>query len=61
MSIENRGGMISTRENSRFVHQSSGNPTRSHLLAKQEELAKEMMNVALRIIIVHTWKVASVV
>jgi hypothetical protein len=34
----------------------SGNPTSSHLAAKQEELAKEMMNLALQNIFVHTSK-----
>jgi hypothetical protein len=34
----------------------SGNPTTSYLVAKQDELAKEMMNLALRSIFVHTPK-----
>jgi hypothetical protein len=34
----------------------SGNPTTSYLVAKQDELAKEMMNLALRSICVHTPK-----
>jgi hypothetical protein len=34
----------------------SDNPTSSHLVAKQEELAKEMMNLTLQSIFVHTSK-----
>jgi hypothetical protein len=30
------------------LHQTSGNPTNSHLAGKQEELANEMMNFALQ-------------
>jgi hypothetical protein len=48
MSMENHGEMIST--------DLSGNPTSSHLVAKEEELVKEMMNVALQTIFVHTSK-----
>jgi hypothetical protein len=33
------------------------NPTSSHLVTKQEEVAKEIMNLALRSIFVHTSKV----
>jgi hypothetical protein len=50
MSMENHGGMISTGEDSWFVHQSSGNPTSSWLVAKEEELAKEILDFAVRII-----------
>jgi hypothetical protein len=42
-SVENRGGI-------------SGNPTSSHLVARQGELAKEMMNLALWCIFVYTLK-----
>jgi hypothetical protein len=34
----------------------SGNPTSSHLVAKQEELAKEIMNLALQSIFSDTLK-----
>jgi len=40
MSIESHGGMISTGENSRFVHQSSGKHTSSHLVENQDEHAE---------------------
>jgi hypothetical protein len=35
---------MSTGENSSFVPQISGNPVSSHLVAKQDEVAKDMMN-----------------
>jgi len=55
--MENHGGMISTGEtpdsSTRALWKSY---QQSHLVAKQEELAKEMMNLALRSIFVHTSK-----
>jgi hypothetical protein len=41
--MEKHGGMILTGENS-FVPQIYGNPVNSHLVAKQDEVAKDMMN-----------------
>jgi hypothetical protein len=41
------GALILTGENSLIFHQSFGNSTSSLLVAKQEELVKEMMNFAL--------------
>jgi hypothetical protein len=46
MSMENCGGMILTGENIRSP-ELSGSPTSCHLAAKKEELAKEIMNVAI--------------
>jgi hypothetical protein len=57
MSMENHGGMILMGENSWFVHQSSlAFLALSHLVPKQEELAKGTMNLALWSIFVHTCK-----
>jgi hypothetical protein len=47
--MENHSGMILTGENSIHPPELSGNPTNSHLVAKQEELEKKMMNFALQI------------
>jgi hypothetical protein len=55
MGMENHSGMISAGENSWFV-QFSGNPTSIHLVVKQEEVVKKIMNLALRSIFVHTLK-----
>jgi len=46
MSMENHGGMI--HSGNLLIHPPDlfGNPTSSHLIAKQEEQAKEMMNFA---------------
>jgi hypothetical protein len=57
MSIENHDGTISTRK-ILFRPQLSVKPTSSHMLAKQEQLAKEVMNLAVRSIFVHTSKFA---
>jgi hypothetical protein len=38
--------MIETGQNSLFFHQPCDNPTSSYLVAKQEELAKEIMRAA---------------
>jgi hypothetical protein len=48
--MDNHGGIISTEEISLFVHliYLFGIPTSSNLVAEQEELAKEMINFALR-------------
>jgi hypothetical protein len=57
MSIENDGGMMSTVINSWFLHQSSlVILLQSLLVAKQEELVKEMMSLALRSIFVYISK-----
>jgi hypothetical protein len=58
MGMENHGGMISTKENSLFVHQSSLSilPAESSS-SEQEERAKGMMNLALRSIFAHTSEV----
>jgi hypothetical protein len=54
MSMENHGGIIFTQENL-FVHQCSlAILPASHLVAKQEELEKEIMNLALLSIFVST-------
>jgi hypothetical protein len=53
--MENRGGMMSTGETPDSSTKPTGNATSSHLVEKQEELAKEM-NFALRYIFVHTSK-----
>jgi hypothetical protein len=50
MRMENHGGMILTGKLLTCLPQLSVNPASSHLVAKQEELAKEMMNLALRTI-----------
>jgi hypothetical protein len=53
MSMENHGGVILTEENSLFVHQSS--PVilqHGHLVANQEDIAKETINLALGSIMV---------
>jgi hypothetical protein len=42
--MEKHGGMTLTGENSSFVPQISGNPVNSHLVTKQDEVAKDMMN-----------------
>jgi hypothetical protein len=52
--MENHGGMISTGETPDSSTRLSGKPTSSHLVAKQEELAKKIMNLALRSIFIHT-------
>jgi hypothetical protein len=41
--MEKHGVMILTGENS-FIPQISGNPVSSHLVAKQDEITKDMMN-----------------
>jgi hypothetical protein len=58
MSMENHRGMISTGENLWFDNQRdlSGETTSSHLVAKQRNWAKEIINLALRRVFVHTWK-----
>jgi hypothetical protein len=48
MSMENHGGMISTRILLICPPQLSGNHTNSHPGAKQEEMVKEIINFALR-------------
>jgi hypothetical protein len=55
MGMENHGGMISTEENSRFVHHSplSMLPVESSG-SKQEEPTKEIMNLVLLSIFVHS-------
>jgi hypothetical protein len=55
MCTENHGGIISM---GKLIHppELSGNPTSSHLVAKQEELAKEIMNLALQSIFNDTLK-----
>jgi hypothetical protein len=56
MSVENLGRMISTGGKHLLrAPKLFGSPTNSHLLAKQEELAKDMY-LALPSIFVHTWK-----
>jgi hypothetical protein len=45
--MENHGGMISTGELT-GPPELSGKPTSSHLVERQEELAKEIMNFAFR-------------
>jgi hypothetical protein len=52
MSMNNRGGMISTEE----TCDSSGNTNSSHLVAKIDELANGMLNLAFQSIFVHTSK-----
>jgi hypothetical protein len=47
--MENHGGMISTGKIPNSTPELSGNSTSSHLLAKQENVAKEIMNSAYRI------------
>jgi hypothetical protein len=58
MNMEDHGVMISTEENSCFVHQSSLAvlPAESSSI-KQEEGAKETINVALRSVFIHTSQV----
>jgi hypothetical protein len=51
MNMENHDGMMSTEENSLFVHQSSLAIVESSSI-KQEERSKEIMNLALRSIFV---------
>jgi hypothetical protein len=55
MSMENHDWIMSTEENSWFIHQSSLEilPVESSG-SKQEEGAKEMMNLALLSIFIHT-------
>jgi hypothetical protein len=55
VSMENHGGMTSTGNVLIRPPELSGNPTSSHLVAKQEELAKEM-NLALRSIFARSSK-----
>jgi hypothetical protein len=45
MSTENRGGIISIAQILIRPPELSGNPTRSHLIAKQEELAIVIINL----------------
>jgi hypothetical protein len=47
MNMENHDGMMSTEENSLFVHQSSLAIVESSSI-KQEERSKEIMNLAVR-------------
>jgi hypothetical protein len=56
MSMENHGGMTSAGVTSYSSTELSGNPTSSHLLATQQEVAMEMIIFALLIIafILHT-------
>jgi hypothetical protein len=57
MSMQNRGGMLPTEENSWFVHQSSlATLPADHLVAKQEELSEVNDEFGLRNIFVHTSK-----
>jgi hypothetical protein len=51
--MENHGGMISTGETPDSSTRFSVKPTSSHLVAKQEELAKKIMNLVLRSIFIH--------
>jgi hypothetical protein len=55
--MENHGGMIPTSETTWFVHQSSLAFLPAVISSKQEEQAKEVLNLALRTIFVHTSKV----
>jgi hypothetical protein len=48
MSMENHGGMILTGKFLICTPKLPGNQTSSHLVEKQEGLAKEMMNFALQ-------------
>jgi hypothetical protein len=52
--MENHGGMILAGENIICLPELCGNPASSHLVAKQEELVKEVMNLALQSVSVHT-------
>jgi hypothetical protein len=45
MNMENHGGIISTGKTDRPPNL-CGNPTSSHLVAKKEELAKEIIDFA---------------
>jgi hypothetical protein len=55
MSMENHGGVIFTGGSSWFVHQSSLKAyPQSRLVAKQEALAKEIINLGLLSTFVHT-------
>jgi hypothetical protein len=56
MRMENHGGKISTGDILIRLPELSGNPTSSYLVAKQEELEKEMIYLAYEIS--HIWKVS---
>jgi hypothetical protein len=47
MTMENHGGMMSSRKLLIHPPELSANPTSSHLVAKHEKLMKEMMHFAL--------------
>jgi hypothetical protein len=49
--MENHGGMISTGETPDSSTQSSDNPSSNHIVAKQDEVAKEMINLVYEIFI----------
>jgi hypothetical protein len=51
MSMEIHAGMISVGKLLICPPELSGNPTSSYLVAKQEELVKEMMSLALQSIL----------
>jgi hypothetical protein len=55
-SRENHCGMITTGESSWYAYRSSLVITSSHLVVNQEGLTKEMITLASRSILVHTWK-----
>jgi hypothetical protein len=47
--VESHGGMINRRKLLIHPPELSGNPTNSHLVANERNLAKEMMNLAFEI------------